>query len=357
MWVEQFALEDYRNYVALVEDLGRGGVVLLGANAQGKTNCLEALAVLATGQSHREGRASNLIRHGCAEGRLRATVVHAGGQRIEPAVRLARDGRAFSINGLPCERLEEYLGACNVMVFHAGDVELVAGPAALRRRHLNEEIAKRNPLYLTRLASYRRHLAQRNAALKQAVGPRGMALVESYTDGLVRLGEEVMAARVEHIERVGPLAGEVHSRLSGGKERLRVRYAATAGPGHLAAELARLAADEVRRGVTLAGPHRDDVSLELNGRSLRTAGSRGQQKSAALAWKLAEAHAAGADPAVPLLDDVMSELDRDRRLRLGEELSVFDQYLVTGTQEADVADNVLAASEIRYVREGRLGRE
>ncbi len=357
MWIERLTLQDYRNYPALDEGFARGGIVLLGANAQGKTNCLEALCVLATGQSHREGRASNLIRHGCCEALLGATVVHAAEQRLEASVRLTREGRTFAVNGLPCERLEEYLGACNVMVFHAGDVELVAGAAALRRRHLNEEISKRQPRYLTSLAAYRRHLAQRNAALKQVRGPRDRALVESYTEGLARHGEEVLAARLEHVERVGPLAAEAHARLSGGTERLRVRYAATAEPGRLAAELEALWEDEVRRGITLAGPHRDDVSLELNGRSLRTAGSRGQQKSVALAWKLAEAHASGLDPAVPLLDDVMSELDRDRRLRLGEELAAFDQFLVTGTQEADVAHNVLAASDVRLVREGRLSRE
>jgi len=204
------------------------------------------------------------------------------------------------------------------------------------------------------LTSYRKHLAQRNAALKLAHDARGRALLDSYTEGFVRTGEEVLRLRAEHTERMAPAARELHRRLSGGTEDLRLRYAATASPGRFAETLESLRDEEVRRGMTLAGPHRDDVALTIGGRSLRTAGSRGQQKSAALAWKLAEALPEGEDPAVPLLDDVMSELDRDRRLRLGEELSRFPQYFVTGTQESDVAANVLEGADIRLVRDGAI---
>ncbi len=356
MWIARLQLRDFRNYAALDEAFGSGAVLILGPNAQGKTNLLEALAVLATGQSHRESRVRNLVRRGAEEASLRAEIERADG-RLDAEVGLGPAGRALACQGVPCERLEEYLGSLNVMLFHAGDVELVAGPAALRRRHLNEEIAKRRPRYLTDLADYKRCLAHRNAVLRNARGAGAApAVLGPYTESLARYAEPVLEARLRHVEAIAETAAEIHSRLSEGAERLRVRYRPTAEPGGVSERLAELTADELRRGMTLAGPHRDDLELRLNGASLRTDGSRGQQKTAALALKLAEALAGGGDPAVPLLDDVMSELDFRRREALGVELRAFEQFFVNGTQESDVSGNILDGADVRTVQEGAVLR-
>jgi len=181
-------------------------------------------------------------------------------------------------------------------------------------------------------------------------------MVRTYTESLARYAEPVLAARLHHVQTIAERAAEVHARLSEGAERLRIRYRPTAEPGQVAERLSELAQDELRRGMTLAGPHRDDLELRVNGASLRTEGSRGQQKTAALALKLAEALVGGGDPAVPLLDDVMSELDFGRRERLGEELRAFEQFFVNGTQETDVSSNILEGADIRTVKEGVLSR-
>jgi len=355
LWVSELRIESFRNYRQLQARFGRGRVVVLGPNAHGKTNLMEALGVLALGVSHRDGPTRGLVQAGEQRARLEAVVERAGGA-VRPAVEItARGQKAFSVGGAPCAHLGEYLGHLNALVFSAGDVALADGEPTMRRRHLNQEIAKRRPAYLAELSAYRRCLAQRNAALRSSRdGLAHASVTGAFTDSLVRHGELVLAERVAHVARVAPLAGEIHGRLSDGAESLRVAYRATADPGTLAAAIERSWRDDRARGMTLVGPHRDDVLLEVNGRNVRTAASRGQQKTCALALKLAEAYLDGTDPAVPLLDDVMSELDPLRRERLGEELTRFDQFMVTGTHDGDVAPGILRNADVRHVRSGTL---
>jgi DNA replication and repair protein RecF len=355
MWVARLNASDWRNYEELSAEFGRGAVVLLGANAQGKTNLLEGLGFLATGLSHRESSARALVRIGAVEATLRATVQQAPGL-VEPEAHVsAQTGRTLSLGGLPCERLEDYLGALNAIVFHAEDVALASGPAAGRRRYLNEEIAKRRPAYLTALTGYRRCLAQRNAALKRPWGGRRVSpVVDAFTEELAQFGERLLTDRIRHVEMLAPRAVEIHARLAGGTERLRVGYEATAEPGCIREVLASLGEREAERGMTLAGPHRDDLALEINGRGVRRTASRGQQKTCALALKLAGAYLDGSDPAVPLLDDVMSELDAGRRERLAEELQAFDQCFVAATRVSDVAEGLMRRADVRTVVAGKV---
>lgn len=355
MWVRNLELRDFRNYAEQTVAFERGVMVLVGENAQGKTNLLEALGLLASGVSHREARAAHLVRRGACTARLRCLVEHVNGL-AEPAAEISRAGtRTLSLGGIPCRRLEDFLGGLNVVIFHSRDVELAAGEAATRRRYLNEEVAKRRPVYLADLAGYRRCLAHRNAALRQSRGTGGLTrTIDAFGEALARHGEAVMAARAEHIAVLAPVAAAIHGRLSGGAETLNVRYLPSAEPGTLRDLLDSRRRDELERGMTLVGPHRDEVVLEVNGAPVRRMGSRGQQKTAAIALKLAGAYLDGADPAVPLLDDILAELDPGRRTRLASELSVFEQVFVAATTRLDVPDGILDGARVHNVCEGTI---
>lgn len=354
MWIHELKLSGFRNYSELHIGFEPGPVVLLGLNAQGKTNLLEAIGILSSGVSHRGANAREMILDGRSTADLWSRVERLDGA-VSLEVEIQGGRKMMAVNGIECDRLEEFLGGLNAMVFHAGDVDLVAGEPSLRRRHLNEEISKRRPRYLADLAAYRRCLAQRNAALRQARGSyRFPGAATAYGEELARLGERLLAERLAHVEALREPAAQLHRRLSGRDEHLAVRYRATAPPGGLRDALGAAAREEIQRGMTLIGPHRDDLVLTINGRSVRRHASRGQQKTAALAIKLAEAALGAEDPAVPLLDDIMSELDSERRERLGEELSRFEQYFVTGTGARDVSQSVLKAADVRWVEEGTV---
>jgi DNA replication and repair protein RecF len=356
VWIEELRLSAFRNYPELRLEMSRGGVLLLGRNAQGKTNIVEAIGLLSTGISHRESVARRMVAHGAEAAGVWGRVHRLDGS-LSLEVEVQGGRKSLAVNGIECDRLEEFLGGLNSMVFHAADVELVAGEPSLRRRHLNEEISKRRPRHLSDLTSYRRCVQQRNAALRRAKGSGRMpATAVAFGEELATLGERIIADRRAHVEALAQPAREIHRRLAGEDEELALGYLASAEPGCLADEIERAADDELERGVTLVGPHRDDLSVRVNDRSVRRHASRGQQKTAALAIKLAEATLDATDPAVPLLDDIMSELDGERRERLGEELSRFEQYFVTGTQKADVSCSVLDGADILTVEGGRVSR-
>ncbi len=354
MWIQELRLSRFRSYEELRLEFETGAVALLGHNAQGKTNLIEAIGLLSTGISHRESVARRMVSYGAETAGVWGLVSRLDGA-ISLDVEIQAGRKTLAVNGIECDRLDEFVGGLNAMVFHAGDVDLVTGEPSLRRRHLNEEISKRRPRYLSDLTAYRRCLFQRNSALKRARGASRMpAAVMAFGEELARLGERLIADRVAHVEAFSEPARSLHRRLSGEAETLSIRYEASATPGEMLRALEGVASDELERGVTLVGPHRDDLAITINGRSVRRHASRGQQKTAALAMKLAEATLDAQDPAVPLLDDIMSELDRDRRERLGDELARFEQYFVTGTQKGDLSDSVLRGADVRWVEEGRV---
>lgn len=350
MILKRLKLENFRNY-ALAELYWDEQVNLIcGRNAQGKSNLLEAVCYLGVASSFRGAGEADLIRYGQPHFYLEADILSAQAGRLRLAAAAdRRRQRRWTINREPRTRLADIVGVFHTVIFAPEDIYLVkAGPDA-RRRYLNRQMSQLDREYCRLLIDYNRVLRQRNACLKQWETAPDQAQLEIWTDQLARLGGAVVVARRDVTARLGPLAAALHAALSGG-ESLDLRYqsailgrdnaqAATAAEAEtiFRAELARCQRAELLRGVTLAGPHRDELAIRLDGRPAREFASQGQQRTVALALKLAELELGrevrGEYP-VLLLDDVLSELDSQRRAAILRYTEGRAQTFITAVDDA-----------------------
>jgi DNA replication and repair protein RecF len=313
----------FRNLADLNLPVPPGGMVLLGANGQGKTSLLEAMAYPVLFRSFRTPQNAELVRHGEAGFRVVVEFEHAErSRRIAAEFRVAGRRRRQELDGAPAERLVDAAGAWLAVIFAPDDVRLAAGPAVGRRSYLDRTLALAEPAYLRALSRYRSALAQRNAALRQ----QRVDLARSFDPPLARAGAEIVAERLGWLacrrEQFAALLVELGE--DGAEASLDYRgEAELADPAAWSPRLDRAESRDQARRATTVGPHRDDLALLLDGRPLREFGSTGQQRSAAIALKLLEldtiAEARGAMPAL-LLDDVFAELDGARQRRLARRL-------------------------------------
>ena len=342
MLLTALRLADFRNYPALDFAPAPGLNVFVGPNAQGKSNLLEAIAMLATGKSFRARRESELIREGTALAEIAGEArVPAG--RIFLRAALARSGngarKTFEVNGSPVG-FAHFLGRARVVTFVPADLQLIAGGPALRRTFLNGALAQLSPAYYRDLARYGKIVQQKAALLRGAIAP-DRALLLAYNDELLAPGAGLMAARATFAADISAAARGVYERWPGTRERVEIVYApnvgiAGAAPREaLAAALAANIEAEVRRKTTLVGPHRDDVRLTIDGRPLDAFGSQGQQRTAVLALKVAEyetMRSRAGDAPILLLDDVLSELDAERAGGFLSAVGSFEQAFLTTTE-------------------------
>ncbi|MBN2506435.1 MAG: DNA replication/repair protein RecF [Verrucomicrobia bacterium] len=311
MHVAHLRLRDFRNYARLDADFASGFHVLLGGNAQGKTNILEAIYLMATLRSFRGAGSASMVRHGQPAYGVGSTVVGQGEHDIRMYWSVRQ--RKLSLDGQPVRRLTDYLGVLRTVVFCTEDLQLVKGTGRSRRRFLDLLLTQTRPSYLPVLQRYTQALRSRNALLKQRTADQGA--LDSFSAELVRWGEEITRRRRELTPRLSVLARLAYRRISNDAEQLRLEYQ----PGILssfAVDLAQSAPRERAMRSTLVGPHRDDVRLELDGRPAAQFGSEGQKRTLAIALKMAQAeYLTGLHGTAPvlLIDDVMGELDLRRR--------------------------------------------
>jgi DNA replication and repair protein RecF len=335
--------------------------LILGSNAQGKTNLLEALFFLGTTKTLRPATTSeHLIQHDQDESLLRAQVSHKDGVLVRDLEAQVRRGQPkhFLLNSKKLSPLSKIFGQLAVVLFTPEDLDLVkAGPQS-RRLYLDLEISQASQAYLQDLTRYHRALKQRNSALRlYSHGNSGLDSVHAFDEELIKAGTAVLRFRVQAVAELEPLAAEVQTRLAGGSERLGLRYLSSLAQGKEAGPLEgpfddeamahrfRLllrerAREEQARGSTLTGPHRDDLELLLDGRPARLFASQGQQRSIALSLKLAEVQFLTRkleESPVLLLDDVLSELDLDRQAHLLALLDERVQTFVTSTHARGLA--------------------
>jgi len=304
-------LRDFRNYRRLDADFGPGFHVLLGRNAQGKTNLLEAVHLLATLRSFRGVGSAALVRHGqpgwFAGGRAVATGTH------DIKLYWSKNERRLSLDGQPVRKLTDYLGTLRTVAFCAEDLQLIKGAGRGRRRFLDFLLAQTVPNYLPLLQNYTRAVRSRNALLKRR--PVDEASLESFTTEVVKLGNQIMAHRRALLPELGPRITAAHARMAPESEELTVEYQPRVKED-FATELQRVRERERAIGATAIGPHRDELALQLNHQPAADTASEGQKRTLAIALKLAQAeHLAATHGAPPILliDDVMGELDASRR--------------------------------------------
>ena len=335
MRVDALWLTDYRNYEAAELRPAPGLTAVVGANGEGKTNLVEAIGYLATLSSFRGAPGEALVRVGAATAVVRAEVTTGGRTAlIEAELQPAGRDRVL-VNRAPLRRARDLLGSLRVSVFSPDDVDLVKGGPAGRRRLLDDTLVACAPRFDAVRSDLDRVLRQRNTLLKQAGGrasPEVGATLDVWDAKLAELGEDLARARERLVERLAPVVVEAYDRVARASSSVSLAYAAAWRPTGLAAALAAARHDDLRRGVTTVGPHRDDLLLGLGVLPARTHASSGEQRSLALALRLAS-HAvvtevAGTTP-VLLLDDVFSELDPARSAALLSALPAGQALLTT----------------------------
>jgi DNA replication and repair protein RecF len=371
--VSRLRLFRFRNYAEETVELGPGLNVVVGQNAQGKTNLLEAAATVALTRSPRAGSAAEVIAWGEPACRVSAQILRPDATHdVELTLQRTdsdRVSRTLSVDGK--ERpARSVLGLCPVVLFWPEDLQLVKGGPEGRRRLLDIVLSQTDARAADDLVRYRRLMEQRNASLRMVRDRMAGWDVEAFTRELVVCGGRIRVARARLVRSLEPLAAAALAELTDGRERLGLRYTgegvqATADDAAhesaaLAALLAERRSEEAARGVTVAGPHRDDMEFLLDGRPGRSAASQGQQRSMVLACKLAEVRhvgsVAGVSP-VLLLDDVLSELDAGRRLRLLAALGAGSTAQALLTTSESAALDLPAHADVRRftVHGGHVG--
>ena len=364
------SLLDFRGYPSLDVAFGPGPHLIWGPNAAGKTSLLEAMVVLAWGRSHRTSADGELVRWGTELARIEG---HVGSDVLEVAVVRARatgtaGRKRIRVNGLG-RRASGLAGLLRVVVFAPEEMLLIAGSPSLRRAAIDQLAVSGSPAYADALATYGRTLQQRNGLLR-AIREDGASRDElRFWDGaFLETGAVIVTERRRLLEVIaGPLA-DAHAEIApdeAAEARLTLGYATNAPPlpgesprDALARRLVETAEKEVWNGSTLIGPHRDDLVFELAGRDLASFASRGQQRTAILALKLAELDLLtelDGRPPLLLLDDVFSELDPERRSHLVRRIAALPQSFITTTTLADLDPELRAIATAWEVRSGPGG--
>jgi DNA replication and repair protein RecF len=350
-------LSDYRNFHRLDLSLGPGASLFVGDNAQGKTNLLEAVYLLATMKELRAETESQLIRRAVLDDPISAARVVGEAENAEGALKLevaivGREGSAglvasksVKVNGVP-KRLADAVGRLTAVLFTAADIDLISGPPASRRRYLDITLSQVDRAYVTARSRLERVITQRNHLLKRIRegGARADELA-FWDEELARDGGYLFAARASALAEIAALAAGAHADLAPGED-LRLRYvprlddpAPPLDDREAAREAYREALNrgvkrDIAAGMTLQGPHRDDVAFSLDGEPAAGFASRAQQRTIALALRLAEARLLQArrnEPPVLLLDDILSEMDANRARTVIESVSTYDQLIVSAT--------------------------
>ena len=334
MRVDRIRLANVRNYESLDFAPAPGLNVIAGPNAQGKSNLLEALAMLGTGKSFRAHRERELIREGSERAEIAGEAHIAAGEirlRCTIARTLAGTRKTFEVNG-GSVGFARFLGRTRVVTFVPADLQLVSGGPSLRRAFLNEALAQLSPAYYRELARYQKIVQQKSALLRGAIAP-DRDLLLAYNDELARPAAALIAARRAFVDELAAATAAIYARWRGTRERLGVTYAPNP-EGDVGEALAAALESEVRRRTTLVGPHRDDLRLLVDGAPLAAFGSQGQHRTAVLALKVAEydvMRARTGDAPILLLDDVLSELDAERAAGFLSAVEGFEQAFVTTT--------------------------
>jgi DNA replication and repair protein RecF len=333
--IDRIRLADFRNYASLDFVPAAGLNVLVGPNAQGKSNLLEALAMLGTGKSFRAHRESELIRDGTERAEIAGEAhIVAGEIRLRCAIVRTPAGtrKSFEVNG-GAVGFARFLGRTRVVTFVPADLQLVSGGPSLRRAFLNEALAQLSPTYYRDLALYQKVVQQKSALLRGAIAP-DRDLLLAYNDELVRPATALIAARRAFVDELAAATAAIYGRWRGTRERVGVTYAPNP-EGDVREALGAAVESEVRRRTTLVGPHRDDLRLLVDGKPLAAFGSQGQQRTAVLALKVAEydvMRTRAGDAPILLLDDVLSELDAERAGGFLGAVEGFEQAFLTTTE-------------------------
>ena len=365
MYIREIELKDFRNYKDLKLSFSRDVNIFLGENAQGKTNLLEGIYLNAVAKSFKTQRDKDLIRFGEDYCKVRAVSFYEDEEHVSEIV-ISREGaKAVKVDGVKIGRTSELLNRLYIVVFSPEDLKIVKDEPERRRRFIDRELCQIKPGYVSDLNAYRRILKQRNACLKEEFPDP--AILDIWDIEMVRVGARLVRERRSFIEKINIISADIHSRISGGKEHLALRYETQLDSGRQEKseeEYFREILEEDRERdilyrTTRRGPHHDDISISAEGVDLRKFGSQGQQRTAALSMKLSEIRLieeeTGERP-ILLLDDVLSELDNERQKYLINSLGNNQMFITTTDLIGSVARS-LPEGKVYKIKAGEVDIE
>ncbi|WP_347861804.1 DNA replication/repair protein RecF [Salimicrobium sp. PL1-032A] len=366
MHIKNITLTTYRNYDKLSLDFDDTINVIIGENAQGKTNLMEAIYLLAFTKSHRTPRDKELIQWDEEYAKIKGTIEKKT-NRFPMEIVLSKKGKKAKLNHLEQRRLSDYIGALNVVMFAPEDLNLVKGNPQIRRRFIDMEIGQIQPKYIYHLGQYQKVLRQRNHLLKDLQRRRteDVTMLQVLTDQLVEHASIIVERRFQFLKLLREWASVIHEGISRNLEQLEIFYRPsldvsesmdlTTIKDRYVTKFNEIETKEIERGTTLAGPHRDDLVFYVNGKDVQTYGSQGQQRTTALSLKLAEIeliHKETGEYPVLLLDDVLSELDDHRQSHLLHTIRGKVQTFVSTTSVDGLEHEALQNAELFYIEEG-----
>lgn len=357
MIVKTLELKDYRNYDSLNIEFSSGINILYGENAQGKTNILEAIYLCGTTKSHRGSKDKEIIRFGHDEAHVRAIIEKKQiPHRIDLHLKMTKS-KGVAIDGIPIKKQSELFGMLNLVFFSPEDLYIIKNGPAERRRFIDMELCQLDKIYMSNLSNYNKVLQQRNNLLKQITGDRSLAdTLQIWDAKLIEYGRSIIEAREKFIYKLNELVGDIHKKLTGGIEHLRLSYEPNVKALDFEDALKKSYEKDIILKMTNVGPHRDDLNFLLGNIDIRKFGSQGQQRTAALSCKLAEIDLVKSiinDNPVLLLDDVLSELDRQRQNYLLGSIGQL-QTIITCTGLEEFVNHRFEYDKIFHVVNGKV---
>ncbi|MCR4892854.1 MAG: DNA replication/repair protein RecF [Lachnospiraceae bacterium] len=361
MIIQGLELQSFRNYETLSVSFDDHINILYGDNAQGKTNILEAIFVACTTKSHKRSKDREMVRFGDEEAHIRLHLLKKDiSYRIDMHLKKQRK-KSAALNGIPIRRASELLGIANVVFFSPEDLNIIKNGPSERRRFIDMELCQLDKVYLSDLTGYNRCLDQRNKLLKDMKdayyrGNFDKASLEIWDEQLSSYGERVIGRRKRFIEELNEIIVKEHSQLTGGKENIILHYEPDEDENSLAEKLKKSRDRDFQAGATTAGPHRDDIAFSLDNVDLRKYGSQGQHRTASLSLKLSEIELVKReihDSPILLLDDVLSELDKNRQDYLLQSIGDI-QTVITCTGLDEFVRNRFSLNKVFFVKEGTI---
>ena len=357
MKIKQLKLKNYRNYESLELKLDDLTNIFYGDNAQGKTNILEAIYLCGTTKSHRGTKDKDLIKFGEEESHIEA-IVEKNSVPFKIDIHLKKNSpKGIAINKIPIKKASELFGIINIVFFSPEDLNIIKNGPAERRRFIDLELAQLDKVYLNDLSNYNRIINQRNKLLKDCYNQKELLdTLDIWDIQLVHYGQKIIDRRNKFIIQLNEIIEKVHKQLTGNKESIKIEYEPSIGHLSLEESLKKNREKDIKFKSTSVGPHRDDICIMVNEIDIRKFGSQGQQRTAALSLKLAEIELVKiitGDTPILLLDDVLSELDKNRQNYLLDSIKEI-QTLITCTGLDDFVNNRFSINKIVHVEKGQI---
>lgn len=366
MYVDSIKLINFRNYINLDIKLNKKLNIFLGPNAQGKTNLLESIYISSGGKSYRTSRDRELINMDKDAGYIGLKVIKDEYVKyIE--IKFEKDkNKRVRVNKIEIDKLSELIGQINVVIFSPEDLNLIKGGPSERRTFLDNEISQIKPKYKYNLNKYNKILFQRNNLLKKIrYNKNDLNMIDVWDTQLIDTGIDIIASRVNFIEKISHISRDIHKELTTSGEELLIEYSPSFRVKNLNREelsevfkkyLNDNLTKDIERGTTSVGPHKDDIEILINNMSCRIYGSQGQQRTSALSLKLAEVDLikdeTGVYP-ILLLDDVLSELDINRRKSLVRTFKDV-QTIITSTDDIEIEDIDSQNKSVFLINNGKI---